>query len=67
MITYYAAISACEKGKQRQRALEPAEVTHSQGLQANVIAYNTATSACEKGKLWRRALELSVVRRRSSL
>ena len=61
MITYDAAISACEKGKHRQRALELQEVMHPRGLQANVTAYSAAISACERGKQRRRSLELSEV------
>ena len=58
VITYNATISACEKGRQWQRALGLLEERSSQGLQANVITYSATINACEKGRQWQRALGL---------
>ena len=57
VITYNALISACEKGKQPERALQLFEAM-KQGLVPKVITNNTLISACEKGKQPERALEL---------
>ena len=57
-ITYIAWSSACEKGKQPERALELFEAMKRKGLLPDVITYIALISACEKGKLPERALEL---------
>ena len=49
MITYNALISACEKGKQLQQAVELLAAIEQQGLVPDVIQYNAAISACDKG------------------
>ena len=58
VITYSAAISACEKGRQSEMALELLERMKRAGIPPTVITYNAAISACEKGRQWKRALEL---------
>ena len=58
VITYSAAISACEKGYQWQQALELLAEMQAQGLETNVITYNAAISPCEKGSQWHEALKL---------
>ena len=57
VITYSALISACEKGKQPDRALELFEAMKQQGVIPNTITYSALISACEKGKQLERALE----------
>jgi len=44
--TYNAAISACEKGLQWQKALELLEQMETQVYQPNVITYSAAINAC---------------------
>ena len=58
MIMYSAAISACEKAKQSEKALELVEEMQQKGLEPDVITYNAAISACEKAKQIEQALEL---------
>ena len=47
-ITYTALSSACEKGKQLQKALQVFETMLKQGVLPNVIIYSALISACEK-------------------
>ena len=42
MITYSAAISACKKGKQPDKALELLEDMQRKGLEPGMITYNAA-------------------------
>ena len=49
VITYNALISACEKGKQDERAMRIFEAMQQQGVMPEVITYNALISACEKG------------------
>ncbi len=58
VITYSSAISACEKGGQRLRALDLWECCVSAVMQPDVITYNAAISACGKGGKWQRAVDL---------
>ena len=51
-------ISAKEKGKQPERALEMLEAMQQEGVMPSVITYSTLISACEKGKQQERALEV---------
>ena len=48
--TYNALISACEKGKQPERALNVFQAMAEQGVLPNVITYNALISTCEKGR-----------------
>ena len=58
MITYNAAISACEKAKQCDKAMELLEEMRQKGMEPDVITYSEAISACEKAKQAERASEL---------
>ena len=58
VISYSAAISACEKGGQWQEALTLFEVMFKAKVQPNVFSYSAAISACEKGGQWQEALTL---------
>ena len=50
LITYNSLISACEKGKNPERALEFFASMEHQRVQPDVITYNSLICACEKGK-----------------
>ena len=56
--SYNALISACEKGKQPERAWEVFQAMQQQGLAQDVITYSALISACEKGKQPERAWEV---------
>ena len=58
VISYNAVISACEKGKQPERAMRIFEATQQQGVVPNIVTYSALISACEKGEQPERALEL---------
>ena len=50
MVTYSAAISACEKGQIPSQATHLLQEMSLGGLLPDVIASSAAISACEKGK-----------------
>ena len=50
MISFSAAISACEKGGQWERALSLLGKMRKAGITSNVISFSAAISACEKGE-----------------
>jgi pentatricopeptide repeat protein len=58
VISFSAAISACEKGGQWQRALALLDEMRAKGVAPDVISFSAAISACEKGGQWQRALAL---------
>ena len=49
VITYNAAISACEKGQEPRQALHLLQDMLLRGRLPNGITYNAAISVCEKG------------------
>jgi pentatricopeptide repeat protein len=58
VITYNAAMTACGKASQWERALELLSEMRERGLEPDMITYSVAISACEKGSQKERALEL---------
>mgnify|MGYP002176495480 CR=1 FL=1 len=58
VISYSAAISACEKGGQWQHALALLQTMCDERVWPDTTSYSAAISACEKGKHWEVALEL---------
>ena len=58
MKSYSAAISACEKGGQWQRALALLKAMCEGRVWPDTPGYNAAVSACEKGKQWELGLHL---------
>lgn len=57
VVSYSAALSACEKGGQWELALELLELMRSQ-MQPNVFAYSACISACGAGGEWQKSVEL---------
>ena len=55
---FSALISACEKGKQPERALEMFQAMQRQGMVPDIITHSAVISACEKGKQLEWALEV---------
>merc|ERR1712174_165257 len=49
VISYSAAISACEKGGETAKALEIFDEMKQNNVWPDVISYSAAISACEKG------------------
>jgi pentatricopeptide repeat protein len=64
VITYNAAISACERGRQPERAVQLVVEMQAQELRPDAITYNTAMSACEKGHLPQHLQQLMDMRQR---
>merc|ERR1711966_109308 len=58
VVTYNAAISACEKGGKWEKALSLHKEMRGDGLKPNVISYSAAISACQKGTQLEEALSL---------
>ena len=56
--THGALISACERGKQPERAFSISENMQQQGVVPNLVTYSTVISACKKGKQFEWALEI---------
>ncbi|CAE8583203.1 unnamed protein product, partial [Polarella glacialis] len=59
VISYNAAISACEKAGQWQMAVALLARMPKVGLNPNVISYNAAICACERGLQWESVLDLT--------
>eukprot|EP00435_Cladocopium_sp_Y103_P060168 s285_g21.t4 len=58
IISYGAAMTACERAEEWQLALSLLDELHSAKLQGNLVTYNTCISACEKAGEWEAALGL---------
>ena len=58
MISYNAAISACEKGDMWQLAHGLLLAARHAKLEMNVISFNALLGATEKASLWQRSLAL---------
>ena len=56
--SYSAAISACEKGGQTDRALSLFEEMQHRGIKLSEVSYSATISACEKGGQWEKAVTL---------
>ena len=54
VISYSAAISACEKNTPREKALSLLQEMPSEWLEPDVIRHSSAIGTCEKSKLWRK-------------
>ena len=55
-VTFSAAISACEKGGEWERALHLVGTMLRSSVESSTIAFNATLSACEKGAEWEKAL-----------
>ena len=58
VITYSGVISACEKSKQAERALEVFKAMRRQCVVPSQITHNALISACAKGKQPEQAMEM---------
>ncbi|CAJ1353554.1 unnamed protein product, partial [Effrenium voratum] len=58
IVSYGAAVSACEKGAQWQIALALLQELAAGSLRPNLLVCNAAISACDKGNRWRHAVQL---------
>ncbi len=58
VISYSAAISACEKGAQPEQALQLLPGMQQQSVEPDVISYSSAISACEKAAQPEQTLQL---------
>ena len=61
VVSWSAAISVCEKGKQCEGALVLLQRMVHQVLTPNVASRSAAISACEKGKRWEGDLWIAAV------
>ena len=58
VVTYTAAISACQKGWQWERAVALLADMQRDGVKPNTITYNALLSACAREGRWEEALAL---------
>ena len=57
-VVYNAAISACEKGRAWETALQLINQMRRVGIRLSPVTYGAGISACEKGRQWEHALTL---------
>ena len=55
--TFSAAITACERSMEWQKALNLFDSMAEQGVKANVVTLNAVLNACVKGRKWRLAMD----------
>ena len=58
VITFSAAISACERGANWEQALALLAEMRERGLACDITVFSAAVNACEQGAQWELALEL---------
>ena len=58
MVSYSAAICACEKGRQWEEALQLLQEMPHRLLLPSLICYSAAALACEAGVNWKQALRM---------
>lgn len=58
VVSYSAAISACEKARNWEKAIELLNEMQSRGVEPTVMSFNATISACEKGGQAEKALAL---------
>jgi len=58
VLTYTGAISACEKGQQRQQAVDLLQAMQRHATALDVMTYNAAISMCGQGQQRQLALNL---------
>ncbi|CAE8623684.1 unnamed protein product, partial [Polarella glacialis] len=62
VVSYNAAVNACEKGRTWERAIGLVqEMLRGGGVAPDIITFNSAISACEKAQQWEIALSLVAV------
>ena len=52
IVCYNATISACEKGRKWEKALQLFQEMRENGIEPNVISYSSTISDCKKGRNW---------------
>eukprot|EP00854_Cymbomonas_tetramitiformis_P001323 gene1323-1916_t len=57
-LTYSVALSACEKGRQRAKAIELFDSLLKAGLPADAASYGLVVTACEATHNWKKALQV---------
>ncbi|CAE8590840.1 unnamed protein product, partial [Polarella glacialis] len=67
VVTFGAAMAACERGSKWEEALALSSEMRSRALRPNVITYSALASACEKGQQWDKVLALLADMRRDAL
>ena len=58
LITFNAAISACEKGREWKKALSVIDGMLNVSVEPDIVSFNAALSACYKTTQWQHSLGL---------